>query len=226
MTDILKEYGLDENKIKAFAAYGDLLVRWNEKMNLTSITEEKEIARRHFIDSLSPLSYGDFKGKSVIDVGTGAGFPGIPMKIAENTIRLTLVDSLNKRISFLQAVVAALGLKDVSCIHGRAEELGRTDLRESFDFALSRAVAALPVLAELCLPFVKVGGYFIAMKGPDPKEETALAESAISKLGGKTEDIKTIVTADYTHTLIFIYKKSPTPSNLPRPFAKIKKNPL
>ncbi len=226
MIDILKGYGLGEDEIKKLVIYKDLLLEWNKVMNLTAITDEREIAVKHFIDSLAPLSYIDFKNKSVIDVGTGAGFPGLPLKIAENSIKLTLLDSLSKRIGFLKEVTSALQLEDVNCIHGRAEELGQTDLRETFHISTSRAVASLPVLSEFCLPLVKVGGYFIALKGPDPSEEIALSQNAVSKLGGEIEDVKTVTTDDYSHTLIFIYKKAPTPSKYPRSFSKIKKSPI
>lgn len=226
MKEILKNHGLSENVIAQFTAYKDLLLDYNQKINLTAITDEKEIAYKHFLDSLSPLGLADFKNKKVIDVGTGAGFPGIPLKIADPTIRLTLLDSLNKRVAFLNEVIIALDLKNTEAIHARAEEAAVTDLRQSFDIAVSRAVADLKILSEFCLPFVKLGGYFIALKGPDPTDEINCSKKAIGILGGKIEKKQTVTLSDFTHTLILIRKIRQTPKGYPRPFSKIKKSPL
>ena len=167
-------YGLEltEKQLQRLAAYYELLIAWNEKMNLTAITEPKEVAVKHMIDSLSAYDGELFQeGTTVIDVGTGAGFPGLPLKILCPGIKLTLMDSLNKRIGFLQTVVDTLGLEGVDCVHARAEEGARNKAyREKFDIAVSRAVARMPILAEYCMPFVKKGGCFLALKGMQYEE--------------------------------------------------------
>ncbi|MCD7855914.1 MAG: 16S rRNA (guanine(527)-N(7))-methyltransferase RsmG [Clostridiales bacterium] len=226
MKEILEKLNLSEEAIDKFITYKDILLEYNHKMNLTAITEEREIALKHFSDSLTPLSLADFKNKKVIDVGTGAGFPGVPLKIAEPSIKLTLLDSLNKRISFLNAAIDALNLDNTAAVHLRAEEGARTDLRESFDIAVSRAVADLRILAEFCLPYVKQGGCFIVMKGPNPEEEINSAKKAIAVLGGKIEKIEKITISDFSRTLVLIRKVRATPKSYPRSFAKIKKTPL
>ncbi|MCD8090276.1 MAG: 16S rRNA (guanine(527)-N(7))-methyltransferase RsmG [Clostridiales bacterium] len=226
MREILTLNGVSPRAAESFVIYKNMLLEWNEKINLTAITDENEIAFKHFLDSLAPLKFKDFKNKTVIDVGTGAGFPGLPLKIAEPSIKLTLMDSLNKRINFLNETVTALGLTGVKCIHQRAEEGAKPPLRESFDFAVSRAVADMAVLAELCLPYVKPGGYFTALKGPEPEDELNRAKKAISVLGGMLEKTEKITISDFTHTVIFIKKIKPTPKAYPRQFAKIKKSPL
>lgn len=215
-----------ENSIERFRAYFELLDQRSKVMNLTAITGEEDSARLHFLDSAAPLLQADMSGKSVIDVGTGAGFPGLPLKIMEPSISLTLLDSLDKRVKFLAEVCAATGLDDVRCIHGRAEEPG--ELREQYDFAVSRAVARLNVLCELCLPYVRVGGCFIALKGPALGEELEEAKKAISLLGGKVEKIVeyAIPGLDADHNLLIVRKVSPTPKKYPRRFAMIKKSPL
>ncbi|MCD7777336.1 MAG: 16S rRNA (guanine(527)-N(7))-methyltransferase RsmG [Clostridiales bacterium] len=226
MKEILIKNGISEKAAEAFEVYKDLLLEWNEKINLTAITDESEIAFKHFLDSLSLLKFADLKNKTLIDVGTGAGFPGLPLKIAEPTVKLTLLDSLNKRVIFLKEVVSVLGLNDVSCIHQRAEEAAKPPMREAFDFAVSRAVADMAVLSELCLPFVKPGGYFTALKGPSPEEELKKAKKAVEILGGKIEKTEKVTISDFTHTLVFIKKIKHTPKAYPRQFAKIKKSPL
>jgi 16S rRNA (guanine527-N7)-methyltransferase len=235
MKDFLIDYcgkmniTLDEKQAQQFELYKNLLVEWNEKMNLTGITEDREVAIKHFADSLTALLCEDFKGKSVIDVGTGAGFPGLPLKIAEPGIKLTLMDSLNKRINFLNEVCTQLNLSDVSCIHKRAEE-GGMDIayREKFDICVSRAVASLNVLAELDLPFVKKGGKMLALKGPAVYDEVKSAEKAIKTLGGKVVEIKEIELpeTDLKHNVIIIEKVNNTPKKYPRIYGKIKKAPL
>ena len=196
-------------------------------MNLTAITDPADVAALHFLDSAALLTLTDFKEKSVADVGTGAGFPGLPLKIAEPSIRLTLLDAQGKRVRFLETVCAELGLADVECVHGRAEEFA-ADRRESFDLVTSRAVAALPVLAELCLPLVKVGGAFLAMKSVDSEAELAEAKRALETLGGRVEALRDycLPGTDVRHRLVIIKKIRKTPEKYPRIFAKIKKNPL
>ena len=223
----LEALGLPQGAIPPLETYAALLREKNKVMNLTAITEPEDIARLHFLDCASLLALADFHGKSVVDVGTGAGFPGLPLRILEPSIRLTLLDAQNKRVGFLREVCAALELEDVSCVHGRAEEFAR-EHRERYDLAVSRAVAALPVLAELCLPLVKVGGAFLAMKSVESGPELDSAARAVKLLGGqvqKTLDY-TIPGTAVTHRLVILYKISPTPEKYPRTFAKIKKNPL
>ena len=217
---------LHDAALARFRQYAALLDARSRVMNLTAIRGEAETARLHFLDCAAVLTKADLKNASVIDVGTGAGFPGLVLKIAEPSIRLTLLDSQQKRVQFLEEVCAALSLDDVVCLHARAEEA--PELRESFDFAASRAVARLDVLAELCLPFVKVGGAFLAMKGPGAAEELAAAASAIETLGGGEAEILPydLPGADTAHNVIRIRKLAPTPPKYPRRWAKIQKNPL
>lgn len=221
---------LDEKQIGQFMAYKDLLLEWNEKMNLTAITDEREIMLKHFADCLMLCPETDaLGGKTVIDVGTGAGFPGVPLKIARPELEVTLLDSLNKRITFLNEVVSGLGLEKVKCLHLRAEDGGADkNLREKFDFCVSRAVADLSVLSEYCLPFVKVGGYFISMKGPDVSEEIERAKKAVKILGGSIEEVKktAIPGTDIVHSLVIIKKAKPTPPKYPRKAGKAKKEPI
>lgn len=223
----LAELGLNDGGTPSLLRYGELLLEKNKVMNLTAITEPADVASLHFLDSAALLALADLKGKTVVDVGTGAGFPGMPLKILEPSIHMTLLDSLGKRITFLQEVCDDLGLTDVQCVHARAEEFA-AEHRQSFDFAVSRAVANLSVLCELCLPLVKPGGYFLSMKSVESGQELEAAKKAIQILGGQVER-----TADYqipgtdvTHRVIFIKKIAETPKKYPRPFAKIKKNPL
>ena len=187
-----QEMGIDLNdyQLEKFESYKKLLLEWNEKINLTAITDEEGIAIKHFADSISVLPLMEKKNASVIDVGTGAGFPGIPLKIANDGFNITLMDSLNKRISFLEEVKKELKIENLTCIHSRAEDGARqTNLRDSFDYCVSRAVARLNVLAEYCMPVVAVGGYFISLKGPEAKQEADEAQKAVKVLGGKIEKI-------------------------------------
>ena len=208
-------------------AFSARLLETNKVMNLTAITEPEDVARLHLLDCAALLNITDFRGKRVVDVGTGAGFPGMPLRILEPDFDLTLLDSLGKRIAFLQRVCDEMGLQRVTCIHARAEEFAAKH-REQYDIATSRAVAALPVLCELTLPLVKVGGRFLAMKAVDSDEEILAAKSAVAQLGGKVEDIRdyTIPGTDITHRVVVIGKVKPTPDAFPRAFAKIKKAPL
>lgn len=223
----LQTYGLDASKIDALLTFAELLLEKNQVMNLTAITDPVDVTQLHLLDCAAVLTMADLKGKTVVDVGTGAGFPGMPLQILEPTAKLTLLDSLQKRIGFLQEVCDALGLKNTRCVHGRAEEYAR-DHRETFDYATSRAVAALNVLCELALPMVKVGGAFLAMKSVDSDEELRQARSAIAQLGGAVEAVRdyTIPGTDVRHRLVIIRKVKPTPPSFPRAFARIKKNPL
>ena len=223
----LSQLKLSADGIPALLRYADLLIEKNKVMNLTAITEPAEIATLHFLDSAALLTLADFKGKTVADIGTGAGFPGMPLKIVEPTIQLTLLDSLNKRIDFLKDVCCELGLNNVSCVHARAEEFAATH-RESYNIVTSRAVANLRMLSELCLPLVALGGYFLAMKSVDSEQELQDAKPAIKALGGQVEKVVdyTIPGTDVSHRLIFIKKIQKTDKKFPRTFAKIKKNPL
>ena len=223
----LSELKLPEAAAAPMARYAQLLLETNQVMNLTAITDPADVAALHFLDSAALLTLADCRGKTLADVGTGAGFPGLPMKIAEPSIRLTLLDAQGKRVRFLETVCRELGLSDVECVHGRAEEFA-ADRRESFDLVTSRAVAALPVLAELCLPLVKPGGTFLAMKSVDCDQELADAKRALETLGGRVEALQDyrLPGTDVRHRLILVKKFRPTPEKYPRPFAKIKTNPL
>lgn len=223
----LETLGLPTDAIPQLQQYAKLLLETNKVMNLTAITDPADVATLHFLDCAALLTLADFHGKTVVDVGTGAGFPGMPLRLVEPTIRLTLLDSLGKRIHFLQTVCDELGLTDVACIHGRAEEFA-VEHRGSYDLAVSRAVASLPVLAELSLPLVKVGGSFLAMKSVDSDQELAAAETALRTLGGETAQVRdyAIPGTDVCHRLVLVKKIRETPKKYPRLFAKIKKNPL
>ena len=225
--DGLTTLALPTDATPALMRYANLLVEKNKVMNLTAITDPADIATLHFLDSVALLTLADFKGKTVADVGTGAGFPGMPLRIVEPEIRLTLLDSLNKRIDFLKEVCDDLGFTDVNCVHARAEEFA-AEHRESFDIVTSRAVANLQMLSELCLPLVKIGGYFLSMKSVDSEEELNAAKRAIKTLGGQVEKVVdyAIPGSDVSHRLIFIKKIAETGKKYPRAFAKIKKNPL
>ena len=221
---------LSEAQLEQFMTYLSLLLEWNEKMNLTAITEHRDVVLKHFADCLSLIPHVAWKeGMQVIDVGTGAGFPGIPVKIAKPEVEMTLLDSLQKRIGFLQEVGTQLKLDGVEYVHSRAEDGGQNpDYREQFDLCVSRAVANLAVLSEYCLPFIKVGGQLAALKGPDAEAEVEQAAGALKKLGGRLVEIKdvTIPYTDLSHKLVFIEKVAPTPKKYPRNAGKIKKDPL
>ncbi|WP_173443107.1 16S rRNA (guanine(527)-N(7))-methyltransferase RsmG [Selenomonas ruminantium] len=232
LTKAAAEYGisLSDTQMEQYNRYFELLVEWNENINLTAITEPKEVAIKHMIDSITAYDENLFKdGTTVIDVGTGAGFPGLPLKIFCPEIKLTLMDSLNKRIKFLQTVVEELGLKDVECVHARAEEGARNKkYRESFDIAVSRAVARLPILCEYCLPFVKKGGHFIALKGMQYNDEADEAAKAIKVMGGSKTEIRPVKLPelDDKRAVITITKTMPTPKAYPRKAGTPTKNPI
>lgn len=219
---------LTDKMQQQFEDYMKLLLEWNEKINLTAITEEDDIILKHFIDSLTILKYVE-KGKSVVDVGTGAGFPGIPLKIAREDVNVTLVDSLNKRLLFLEEVISKLQLKEVKTLHFRAEEFGQNKkYRESFDIATSRAVANLSTLVEYLLPLVKVGGICICMKGSEVEEELEESKKAIQILGGEIEKVEefTLPESDIKRNIIIIRKKSSTPYKYPRKPGTPAKEPI
>lgn len=225
-----KEYGIElsENQIQKFQKYSQLLEEANKKMNLTAITGSEEIAKRHFLDSLALFMVCDFSGKRIIDVGTGAGFPGLPIKIACPEANVTLLDSQQKRVDFLQDVCDEMDIADI-CVHGRAEELGKEPThRESFDYAVSRAVARLDILVELCLPLVKPGGRFLAMKAQDCDVEIKGAELGIAALGGKfLKTISyTVFGTEALRKIVVIEKIFETPIKYPRRYNKIQKSPI
>ena len=230
LMEMAKEYNLEltEEMLSKFKSYSDLLIEWNEKMNLTAITDKKEIEIKHFMDSLLFLSaVKPNKGASIIDVGTGAGFPGIPIKIVRNDLKLTLLDSLNKRLNFLKEVLKNINLV-AELLHLRAEEGGQNPkYREKFDYVTSRAVASLPALCEYCLPYVKKGGCFVALKGPMVAEELENASSAIALLGGKLKEVKEYkLCEDNDRSIVIIEKVTNTPNKYPRRGVKISKKPL
>ena len=225
----LKQLGLDAEKAPLLARYGQLLLEKNQVMNLTAITEPDQVARLHMLDCAALLGCADLKHKKLIDVGTGAGFPGMVLKIMEPTLELTLLDSLEKRLNWLAEVCSELGIDGVRFVHARAEETGLDPaFREQFDVATARAVASMNTLSEICLPYVKVGGQFLAMKSVDSGDEINQAASAVSKLGGRLEKRfdYTIPGTDVCHRVIPVFKLSPTPANYPRRWAKIQKSPL
>ena len=221
---------LTDVQIEQFLIYYEMLVEWNQMMNLTSITEYDDVMKKHFVDSVSLVkAYDVTKDVKLIDVGTGAGFPGLALKIAFPNLKVTLLDSLNKRIQFLDAVIEKLNLNDVDTIHGRAEDLAKPNqLREQFDLCVSRAVANLSTLSEYCLPFVRVGGQFISYKSEKISEETEAAEKAISLLGGKIEkQVEFILPgSDIYRNLFVIEKINETPRKFPRKAGMPAKEPI
>ena len=225
-----KNIQLSDHQMQQFADYARLLVQWNEKMNLTAITEAKEIYLKHFYDSISLGFYEDFSSnKTICDIGAGAGFPSIPLKIVFPTLEVTIVDSLNKRITFLKELVNQLGLEAVSLCHDRAEIVGQTlEFRGTFDYVTARAVARLNVLSELCLPLVKKEGYFIALKASKSEEELNEAKPAIALLGGKFIEERSFelpITQDERH-IVVIQKKKETPKKYPRKPGLPNKQPI
>ncbi len=218
---------LDETALRRFRRYYELLTQWNAVMNLTAISGEEDTARLHFLDCAALAELVEPGGKRVIDVGTGAGFPGMVLKILRPETELTLLDSLDKRLRFLSTVCGELGFADVQCLHARAEE-APPELRQSFDVACSRAVARLNLLAELCLPFVKLGGVFAAMKGPEVTEELREAEKGIRLLGGEVERVAeyAVPGTELRHNAVLIRKVSETPKKYPRKWGQMKKQPL
>lgn len=219
---------LQESMAEQLDKYAEMLVEWNEKINLTAITEPRDIVVKHFVDSLLLTKAIDLpEGASLIDVGTGAGFPSVPVTVLRSDIKLTLLDSLNKRLVFLQELCKEIGVKSAT-VHARAEDGGKDKKhREKYDFACARAVASLRNLSEYCLPFVKVGGAFIALKGPDWKEELAEAKNAIGTMGGKVEKVEEFTLPDESKRAILVIRKvSQTPPQFPRTAAKMTKKPI
>lgn len=226
----VKQIGIElkEEQLEKFYLYMNILLEWNEKINLTAITNEEEIILKHFVDSLTINKYIE-EGKSIIDVGTGAGFPGIPIKILREDLKVTLLDSLNKRINFLNEVIEKLDLKNIECIHGRAEEFGKNkNYREKYDFATSRAVANMSTLSEYLIPFVKIGGKVLAMKGDKAEEELGEAKKAIKLLGGKVENIDNfyLPNSDIKRNIIIIKKIEKTERKFPRKPGTPAKEPI
>ena len=230
--DRLEKAGLtlSPHQMDLFEAYRALIKEWNAKIDITAITEDREIDNKHFIDSLSIFRQIKTPSQArVMDMGSGGGFPGIPMKIYEPGLEMTLVDSLKKRVDFLREVIDRLGLEGIRCIHARAEDLLRDSKeRESYDLVVSRAVAPLPTLLEYCLPGVKINGQFIAMKGPGGQEEVIQSDRAIKTLGGHLERVDRFLWTEdnYQRTLVLIQKVKETPEKYPRGQGKPRKNPL
>ena len=219
-----------EGQYEQFIKYMRLLQEWNEKINLTAITEDEEVVKKHFIDCIKAFKSDKIKNaKTIIDVGTGAGFPGLPIAIMNPNVEVTLLDSLNKRINFLNLVVRELGLKNVKTIHSRAEDGARKpELREKFDIATSRAVANMAVLSEFCMPYVKKGGYFVALKGPSIDEELENGSNAIKILGGELKDIIeiSIEETDLKHNIVEVKKIKTCPKTYPRKAGTVNNKPL
>ena len=215
---------LSEETANTLCAFGEAVVEQNKVMNLTAITEPDQVAKLHLLDSLSILAVKDLKGKRMVDVGCGAGFPGVPVKIACPEVELTLLDSLGKRMNWLESVLPTLGVQ-ANCVTARAEE-AVANVRETYDIATSRAVARLNILLELTAPFVKVGGFVLAMKGTAAMEELEEAKKAIKTLGLKLEEVREFPVDGTAHTVIVLKKVAPTPAKYPRRFAKIKQAPL
>ena len=220
----------NEDMYNKFIKYMRLVQEWNQKINLTAITEDEDFIKKHFIDCIKAFKSPELKNaKTVIDVGTGAGFPGMPIAILREDIEVTLLDSLNKRINFLDLVVRELGLKNVTTIHSRAEDGARNkNLRESFDIATSRAVANMAVLSEFCLPYVKISGYFVALKGPAIEEELENSKKALSVLGGKLlrVDETIIEDTDLNHNIVVVEKIKECSKTYPRKAGTVTKKPI
>ena len=234
MKDLLingaSQLNIELNKTKAdrFMSFMDMLIETNKSLNLTAITEPEDVITKHFLDSLTACQFIP-EGASVIDVGCGAGFPGLPVKIAREDISLTLLDSLNKRLAFIESVLKANNITGARCVHARAEDGGRDKAhREKYDIALSRAVANMAVLCEYCLPYIKVGGLFLALKGPAAAEELKSAEKAIKTLGGEITQVAevTVPFTDLLHKIVVVKKIKPCPGQYPRKAGTPSKKPI
>ena len=228
----LSELGITLNEVqkRQFLQFYELLVEWNKVMNLTAITEYEEVVAKHFLDSLASVKVCDFsKIKTVIDIGTGAGFPGIPLKIAFPQLNIVLLDSLNKRINFLNEVIRELGLQDIRCIHGRAEDFAKQkEYRENFDLCVSRAVANMSTLSEYCMPYVKVNGYFVPYKSGKIDEELEQAKKAVAVLGGKIEHVEKfqLLDTDMERSFVVVKKQKATPKKYPRKAGMPSREPI
>ncbi len=228
----LEDLGIiaSDKVLNNFNIYREILVDWNQKMNLTGIEDEKEVYIKHFLDSVSSVKDNYIKdGVSIIDVGTGAGFPGLPLRICLENIKLTLLDSLNKRINFLQEVSNSLELDNIEFIHGRAEDFGKLEeYREQYDIATARAVAGLPILMEFCVPFIKVGGHFVCLKGPNANLELEESKAAMEALGIEFVDKIDVELpeTDLNHNILIFKKVKSTPDKYPRKAGKPSKTPI
>ena len=221
---------LTTSSAEAMLKFMDFMLEWNEKINLTTITQHDEVIIKHFLDSLTVLATGEIRQNAkVIDIGTGAGFPAIPLRLARPDMKLTMLDSLGKRVNFLKDACKLTDIGNAECLHGRAEDYAQNpDYREAFDVATARSVASLNVLCEYCLPYVKVGGVFMAMKGVEIGEELKVAERAIALLGGRVKEVKNcpLPFSDITHSIVMIEKIKKCPTNFPRKAGKPSKEPI
>jgi 16S rRNA (guanine527-N7)-methyltransferase len=220
----------DKDKYEKLMKYKELIKEWNEKINLTAITKDEEIVKKHFIDSIKAFRFNKLKeAKRVIDIGTGAGLPGIPIKIIKPEVEVVLLDSLNKRVNFLNNVITSLQLEGIYAIHGRAEDFAvEQKYREGFDIVVSRAVANMAVLSELCIPYVSLGGYFLALKGPAVEEEIKEGNKAIETLGGKLQEVINVEVegTDLNHNIVIVKKIKGTSKTYPRKAGTASKNPI
>lgn len=231
LVEVLKQWNIDisDKQQEMFERYYELLVEWNEKMNLTSITEREEVIYKHFLDSSALLNYCDLSNKKILDVGTGAGFPGIVIKILVPDCKITLLDSLAKRITFLNTVIEELQLSNITAIHGRAEDYAHNNkYREQYDYVTSRAVANLSTLSEYCIPYVKVNGYFVPYKSGNIDEELNTSNNALSLLGGSLEKVEkfSLPNTDFDRSIVFIKKNKSTKKQYPRKAGTPSKSPL
>ena len=235
MRELIKKYmaelhlNITDEKCDKFVLYYEMLIEYNSKFNLTAITDCEDVILKHFVDSVSIVNIFDLNGEySLIDIGSGAGFPGIPLKIMFPSLKVTLVDSLDKRVKFMNAVIERLQLTNIEAVHGRAEEFGQSKKRESFDLCVTRAVSNLSVISEYCLPLVKIGGYFIPYKSKEIESEIFQYEMAIEEFGGVIDDVSifTLPYSDITRSMVLIFKDTETPKKYPRRSGMPEKKPI